>query len=106
MIDPVKTVLVVGTTGCIGRLVVEVALEHGDAVRALVRDRAKARKLPERGQVLVGDVTRPETLSGAVEGVDAIVFTLGSDGSGKAGAESVDYGGVRNVLRGSVRAKC
>jgi uncharacterized protein YbjT (DUF2867 family) len=30
--------------------------------------------------------------------VDAVVFTLGSEGGGKAGAESVDYGGVRNVL--------
>ena len=48
--------------------------------------------------MIVGDVTRPETLSGAVDGVDAIVFTHGSDGSGKVGAETVDYGGVRNVL--------
>ena len=30
--------------------------------------------------------------------MDGIVSTLGSDGMGKAGAESVDYGGVRNVL--------
>ena len=98
-IDPVKTVLVVGATGSIGRLVVEVALEHGYAVRALVRDRAKARKFPTEVQVAVGDITRPETLPGAVEGVNAIVFTLGSDGAGKAGAESVDYGGVRNIQR-------
>ena len=28
----------------------------------------------------------------------AIVFTHGSDGGGKAGAEQIDYGGVRNVL--------
>jgi uncharacterized protein YbjT (DUF2867 family) len=48
--------------------------------------------------VVIGDVTRPDTLSGAVGGVDAIVFTLGSDGAGKVGAENVDYGGVRNVL--------
>ena len=34
-----------------------------------------------------------------MEGVDAIVFTLGSDGQGKVGAENIDYGGVRNVLR-------
>ncbi len=38
---------------------------------------------------------------------DAVVFTHGSDGAGKAGAESVDYGGVRNVLGalGSRRAR-
>ena len=30
--------------------------------------------------------------------VDAVVFTHGSHGSGRVGAETVDYGGVRNVL--------
>ena len=92
------TVLVVGATGSIGKLVVEEAAREGHAVRALVRNPAKARQLGKKAQVLAGDVTRPETLSGAVDGVDAVVFTLGSDGAGKAGAETVDYGGVRNVL--------
>lgn len=92
------TMLVVGATGSIGRLVVEEAIRQGHATRALVRTPSKARQLPPATQVVLGDVTRPETLSGAVDGVDAIVFTLGSDGAGKAGAEAVDYGGVRNVL--------
>ncbi|HXX83995.1 MAG TPA: SDR family oxidoreductase [Casimicrobiaceae bacterium] len=93
------TVLVVGATGSIGQLVVDEAIKHGHSVRALVRDRRKAGQLPRKAQVVNGDVTHPETLTGAVDGVDAIVFTLGSDGLGKAGAERVDYGGVRNVLR-------
>src|SRR4051794_15615294 len=94
------TVLVVGATGSIGRLVVAEAVRQGHAVRALVRDPAKASRLPREAQVIIGDdVTRPDTLPGAVEGVDAVVLTLGSDGTGKVGAESVDYGGVRNVLR-------
>jgi len=99
MTIPRMTVLVVGATGSIGRLVVEEALRQGHAVRALVRTPGKARRLPPEAQVVPGDVTRPDTLPGAVDGVDAIVFTLGSDGAGKVGAESVDYGGVRNVLR-------
>jgi len=94
-----KTVLVVGSTGSIGHLVVEEAVRQGYAVRALVRTPSKARRFPARVEVISGDVTRPETLTAAVDGVDAIVFTLGSDGAGKVGAESVDYGGVRNVLR-------
>jgi len=93
------TVLVVGATGSIGHLVVEEAIRQGCIVRALVRNPGKARELPAGAQVVGGDVTRPETLSDAVNGVDAVVFTLGSDGAGKVGAESVDYGGVRNVLR-------
>ena len=93
------TVLVVGATGSIGHLVVEEAIRQGCTVRALVRNRGKARALPIEVQVVIGDVARPETLSDAVDGVDAVVFTLGSDGAGKVGAETVDYGGVRNVLR-------
>jgi uncharacterized protein YbjT (DUF2867 family) len=92
------TVLVVGATGSIGRLVVGEALKQGHAVRALVRAQNKARQLPPQAQVVIGDVTVSATLRAAVEGVDAIVFTLGSDGAGKIGAQSVDYGGVRNVL--------
>jgi len=94
-----KMILVLGATGSIGSLVVEEALRQGHAVRALVRNPTKARQLPPYAEVVVGDVTRPETLLPALEGVDAIVLTLGSDGAGKVAAETVDYGGVRNVLR-------
>jgi uncharacterized protein YbjT (DUF2867 family) len=92
------TVLVIGATGSIGRFVVNEAIRQGHAVRALVRNPDKARQLPPEAQVVFGDVTRPDTLSSAVDGVDAIVLTLGSDGAGRVGAASVDYGGVRNVL--------
>jgi uncharacterized protein YbjT (DUF2867 family) len=94
-----KTVLVVGSTGSIGHLVVEEAVRQGYVVRALVRTPSKARRFPAQVEVIFGDVTRPETLNAAVAGVDYIVFTLGSDGEGKVGAETVDYGGVRNILR-------
>jgi len=98
MTIPHMTVLVVGATGSIGRLVVEEAIRQGHAVRALVRNPGKGRQLPSGARVVIGDVTRPDTLRGITDGVDAIIFTLGSDGLGKVGAETVDYGGVRNVL--------
>ena len=99
MSEPGTTVLVVGSTGSIGNLVVGEAVRRGYVVRALVRTQSKARRFPAQVEVIPGDVTRPETLNVAVAGVDAIVFTLGSDGKGKVGAETVDYGGVRNTLR-------
>ena len=95
--SPITTVLVVGATGSIGRHVVAEALTADYTARALVRDPARA-SFPAGVEVVVGDVTRPETLAAAVAGVDAIVFTLGSNGQGSRGAETVDYGGVRNVL--------
>ena len=91
-------VLVVGATGSIGHLAVEEAIRQGHTVRALVRDTKKARRLSAGTDVVVGDLTHVETLAAAVDGVDAIVFTHGSDGGGKTGPERIDYGGVRNVL--------
>jgi uncharacterized protein YbjT (DUF2867 family) len=99
VIAPPATLLVIGATGSIGRLVVAEALREGYRVRALVRDRAKAHLvLQPQAELAVGDVTQPETLTAAVDGVDAIVFTHGSDGGGKADSHTVDYGAVRNVL--------
>jgi uncharacterized protein YbjT (DUF2867 family) len=91
------TVLAVGATGSIGRLVVAEAVRQGYTTRALVRDPGKAERMLPHVQLVVGDVTQPGTLRAAVDGVDAVVLTLGSHG-GKAEAESVDYGGVRNIL--------
>ncbi|MFD4039923.1 NAD(P)H-binding protein [Streptomyces sp. NPDC058605] len=54
--------------------------------------------LPADAELVVGDVTRPETLPEAVPGADAIVLTLGSFGTGTSSPEMVDYAGVRNVL--------
>ncbi|MGI5459632.1 SDR family oxidoreductase [Streptomyces sp. CA-249302] len=89
------TVLVVGATGSIGRLVVAEAIARGHTTRALVRDIGKARRvLPAEVQLAVGDITQPDTLPGAVADVDAIVLTHGS----MSAPETVDYGGVRNVL--------
>jgi uncharacterized protein YbjT (DUF2867 family) len=98
MINRPTSVLVVGATGSIGRLVVEESMRQGYATRALVRDPDKARRLPAEADIVIGDVTQPDTLSAAAAGIDAVVFTLGSDGAGKIGAETVDYGGVRNLL--------
>lgn len=90
-------VLAVGATGSIGRHVVTEALAAGHRVRALVRNPAEA-GLPPSVELVAGDVTRPTTLPAAVDGIDAVVFTLGSDGQGRVGARTIDYEGVRNVL--------
>ena len=95
---PLK-VLVIGATGSIGRLVVAAAIRQGHAVRAILRRREKALTLAPEAEVFIGDLTRPESLVNAAIGIDAVVFTHGSDGAGKVGAENVDYGGVRNILR-------
>lgn len=89
-------VLVIGATGSVGRLVVDEALRAGHRVRALVRTSGRT-AWADGVEELQGDLTRPETLVRAVDGVDAIVFTHGTYGSIEA-ARQVDYGGVRDTL--------
>jgi uncharacterized protein YbjT (DUF2867 family)/ketosteroid isomerase-like protein len=58
------TILVIGATGNIGRHVVTGLRDRGAAVRALSRLAGD--------DVVTGDLTRPETLHGALSGVDSV----------------------------------
>lgn len=87
-----------GATGSIGLHVVDEALRRGHSVRALVRNRDRAPQWPPQVEVVAGDLTRPESLSQAVAGIDAVIFVHGTYGGDQGAAEAVDYGGVRNVL--------
>ncbi|MBY3217649.1 SDR family oxidoreductase [Rhizobium laguerreae] len=89
-------ILVTGATGSIGRLAVEEAVREGHRVRMLTR-RSGQKALPNGAEVVLGDLTRPDTLTAAVAGVDAVIFAHGTYGSVR-NAELVDYGGVRNIL--------
>lgn len=96
---PALTVLIIGATGSIGRPVVDQALCQGHRVRALVRDVDRARRtLPKEVELLAGDLTRPETLTAAVQGVDAVVLTVNADGGGKDASEAIYYTGLRDLL--------
>ncbi|MFF7055137.1 SDR family oxidoreductase [Achromobacter spanius] len=91
-------VLVVGASGSIGRPAVAEALRRGYETRALVRDPAQATLFPDGVRIIVGDLTRPDTLHEAVAGVTGIIFTHGVSGNDPKAAEQVNYGAVRNVL--------
>ncbi|MGJ0184362.1 SDR family oxidoreductase [Corynebacterium sp.] len=92
-----STVLVIGATGSIGRHVVSEALQQGYAVKALVRDQARGAVLPGAVELVIGDLTRPETLDDAVSAIDAAVFTHGST-TREADVRDIDYAGVANIL--------
>ncbi|EJJ29483.1 SDR family oxidoreductase [Rhizobium sp. CF142] len=93
---PIHLMLITGATGSIGRLAVEEAVGEGYRVRVLTRKPTKA-AFPDGVEIVLGDLTRPDTLLAAVDGVNAVLFAHGTYGS-VAEAERVDYGGVRNVL--------
>ncbi len=65
------TILVTGAAGHIGRNIVRQFVETGHDVRALTRG-SRSGTFPQRVRVHEGDLTRPQTLTGALEGVDAL----------------------------------
>jgi uncharacterized protein YbjT (DUF2867 family) len=75
------TILVAGAKGTLGRHVVERLWQDGQPVRALTRTPDEAAGLPRGVEVAGGDLTKPDTLAGAFDGVSA-VHLLGSTGHG------------------------
>ena len=95
-------ILVAGGTRGTGLLVVRLLESNGFPVRVLARDptRAKAHLGPAI-EVVSGDITKPETLTGSVQHASHIIFTAGVR-SGRYAREDVvratDYQGVVNTL--------
>lgn len=92
-------ILVTGAAGFVGRHVVRELAAAGRAVRALVREPSAARRLREVDcELAVGDVTRPESLREAMEGVTTVVHLVAIIAGRPGDFERVMTGGTANVL--------
>jgi len=99
-------ILVTGATGKVGSRLAKRLLEHGHAVRALVRDPARAADLGELGITLVtGDLMQADSLSAAVRGVDAVVHCAAFfRGATPEQAHAVNDLGTQHLARASREA--
>lgn len=99
--QPPAWVLVAGATGYIGRHIVEALHDAGYRVRALVRNVAKLDPVADAcDEVVVGDVTDPESLDGVCDGVDVVISALGlRTFRPRPTADEVDFGANLNVLK-------
>jgi uncharacterized protein YbjT (DUF2867 family) len=96
-----QRVLVIGGTRGTGSLIVQRLLRDGDRVRVLARNAAPAReRLEAVVEVVEGDITKPESLPPAVQGVNQIIFTAGVTGgrTGEPLVRATTYDGIRNTL--------
>jgi uncharacterized protein YbjT (DUF2867 family) len=107
-------VLVAGSTGYLGRFVVQEFKRRGHWIRALARNPGR---LAEPGPFLapavrdqiddlfVGQVTQPETLAGLCDGIDVVFSSVGltrqKDG---LSFQDVDYQGNVNILDRALEA--
>jgi uncharacterized protein YbjT (DUF2867 family) len=102
------TILVVGATGFVGQAAALRLRERGNQVRGLVRGGAahpKARDLQAAGIAIVeGDLTRPETLAGACNGIETVVCTATSMPAANDGLRRVDLEGTLALMEAAERA--
>jgi uncharacterized protein YbjT (DUF2867 family) len=97
--------LVTGATGYIGGRLVPQLLDAGLQVRALARNPAKLDAAPWRDDVEVarGDLTDPDSLTAAFDGVDVVYYLVHSMGTSKDFVAE-EARSARNVVEAAKRA--
>jgi uncharacterized protein YbjT (DUF2867 family) len=104
-----KFVLVAGATGYLGKHVVHELKRQGHRVRALVRNREQLWKRgpflepavgPEVDEIVMADLSRPETLQGVCQNIEYVISCVGSPRrAGKETIETIDYQGNQYLLQ-------
>ncbi|KAK9868358.1 hypothetical protein WJX84_007812 [Apatococcus fuscideae] len=99
----VNTVFVAGASGKTGKAVVKYLSSKGVAVRAGVRDIAKAKASDlaneKNIQFVEADVTKSsEVLTAAIGNADAVIIAIGYGGINPSGFEDVDKKGTINLV--------
>jgi uncharacterized protein YbjT (DUF2867 family) len=99
-------ILVAGSTGYLGRHIVQALHARGHHVRALARNPARLEPIRDAvDEAFTADATDREKLAGSCDGIDAVVSAVGL--VGKSGAQTcwdVDYGANANLLAEAIRA--
>jgi len=103
-----QRVLVAGSTGYLGRFVVQEFKERGYWVRALMRNSKKLeqigpflepRVIDKVDEVFLGEVTKPETLLGLCDNIDVVFSSIGiTRQKDRLTYRDVDYQGNKNIL--------
>jgi len=92
-------IVVLGSGGKTGRLIVEKLSKAGIPVRATYRNKAN-----EAADSIYADVTKAESLAPAIEGASVVIFAASASNKG-GNAEQVDYLGVKNAASECARLK-
>lgn len=102
-------ILVTGGNGYLGSHITRRLVEKGHQVRVLIRDPQFANQENRLSGLELewstGDVTKPDTLAGALDGVDTVIHTVAiAVEKGRATYESVNYQGTVNMVEASRQA--
>lgn len=88
-------ITVIGAGGQTGQLVVAELLEKGHSVRAFLRDPSKLNISDPHLELVAGDARDAAAVNAAVEGVDAVISTLGASRKDKQPVFAI---GTKNII--------
>jgi Predicted nucleoside-diphosphate-sugar epimerases len=94
-------VFIIGVSGAVGGLLARNLIERGDEVSGLVRRDEQRADLSTRGVAAhVGELadTTAEVLASMLSGIDAVVYTAGSNGGAREVTAAIDGEGVVKAL--------
>lgn len=94
-------ILIVGATGQLGMAAAKLLLARGASVRALARSPESASRLQSLGaETVIGDLTQPESLASACDGVTVVIATANSAIPTRStdNPATVEGTGYRNLL--------
>src|SRR4051812_16831719 len=80
MESKIYKLLIIGANGGIGRQCVELALQAGYHVTALLRNPAKLNIGHPNLEIIKGDIMQPETFENYLENKDAVISAIGVSG--------------------------
>ena len=107
--DNAKKVLIAGATGYLGKHAVKAFKQRGYWVRVLTRSKerlfepgpftAPALTAEDMDDIFVGEISKPETLAGVMDGIDIVYSSVGiSRQRDRLTFEQVDYQCNRNLI--------
>lgn len=102
-------IIVTGATGYVGSHITRYLAAQGQPVRALVYNPERAKREGRLSDVPIeliqGDVTQPETLDKAFQGVEAIIHTVAiAIEKGRRTYEAINYTGTVNTVNAAIRS--
>jgi uncharacterized protein YbjT (DUF2867 family) len=107
--EKIKRVLIAGATGYLGKYAVKAFKERGYRVRVLTRSKerlfepgpftAPALSAADMDDIFIGEISKPETLAGVMDGIDIVYSSVGiSRQRDGLTFEQVDYQCNRNLI--------
>jgi nucleoside-diphosphate-sugar epimerase len=100
-------ILITGATGQVGNAIARRVASDGAEVRALVRSPKRAGVLPEGVEPVTGDVTDPDSLKAALDGVGTVYHAAGIPEQWRKDTDEfarVNVEGTRNVVEAALAA--